>query len=145
MSHYLSIYVKPKVSSYDNEETIAKKKAVEPLCIACYTGSNNIYQLFRDNGIDCYVGNGDVENTSPLTNDKINLLKEDVSRDIKTVKKKIIVYDKLQRLTNEQVEDLISSQDYLEELEETLKGVEWLGELLSQCDWNGVEVFYNND
>lgn len=140
MSHAINIYIELSSEMYDEEKD---KRPSEKRYLLSYVGCSNIYSLFRDLGIDHYCGM-DGNSYAELTSSVLDNALEDVKNDIKTVKNKIKTYEKLAQGNKEIIDEVISSKEYLEELFDTKKDVEFLDTLLQKLKWEGHKLFYNS-
>lgn len=112
MSSYLNIYIKPK------------KTDSEPILFKSYTRSSNIYQYFYENMHPTFIGMEETQYTE-ITYDKISDVYNELSWDIKKLKRRIEEYEKNAAGNSEIIEEVINLKEYLEELEDTMHIIEF--------------------
>lgn len=134
MSSYLSFYLK------------LKEENTKPVFLTCYSRNNPIYQSFYENIDIAYAGNE--ETYTHLTLDDVNKIITDLKGDISNVKKRITTYKEHAYGNLEIINEIISSEEYLEELTSTLHSVYFIQDLVnnaeaSYCEYS--EVLCNID
>lgn len=144
MSSYLNFYLIPKSK---------EAQGTKPLCISSYS-RNDIYQAFYENVNPAFIGNGDESNYTELTEEQINYvvssLKEDLEKYKKYSEAKIKALKELPKLEGEALEEYLqettSSAEYIHELENTLKEVEFIAHIISELEYSDFEkVLINID
>ena len=134
MSSYLSFYLK------------LKEENTKPVFLTCYSRNDPIYQSFYENINIVYVG--DEEAYTHLTVDDVNKIISDLKGDISNVKKRISTYKEHANGNLEIINEIISSEDYLEELTYTLHSVYFIKDLVCNTENSFVdysEVLCNID
>lgn len=105
------------------------KKESEPVSLVTFSGSNEIYQAFQDS-----LGYLDSE----LTLSGIEEVISDLKKNIDTTSKRLTEY-KIHAAGNlDIIEEIISTKEYLSELEHTLHKVEFIEDLVieAQNEWS---------
>lgn len=131
MSHAMSIYLKPKGKE-------------EYIYLFYYGGNSNVYQQFRENGLDCYEGTGEDSNYKELTKGDLNYILNDLNRDIIRIKKQLSIKEKYANGNSEIIDDIISSQDYIDELEEAKIDIKFLLDLVEMMSCDDNKLYHNS-
>ena len=131
MSSYLTFYLLPKAEDS------------KPLDLISYSRSTGVYQYFNDNLNVAYIGNGEETQYTELTVDDVNLVIEDLKKDINKTKNKVLEYEKQAAGNSEIIEYIIELKEYIEDLEWALYKTEFIRDLVveatySYCDYNKV-------
>lgn len=142
MSHYLNFYIKPKISEFDSEKEKSRKEAQEPVFLTYYCGSSDIYQLFRDNGLDHYMYDKDGKETyRELTLNDINTLKEDLNTSINRFKLRIKAINDMKSVGEDAIEEQYSNYTALADYQSQLKEVEFIENLYDRmCYLNTILI-----
>lgn len=142
MSSYLTFYLVPKGED---------KK---PLVLMAYSRNNDIYQAYYKNANPAYYGNGDEPNYTELTKDLshhvVNELREELNQYEKSHETKIKALQALPKLEGEALEEYLqeaaSGIDYINDLKDTLKFVEFIDDIVSDLEYSDFEkVLINID
>lgn len=120
MSSYLSFYLK------------LKEKDTKPVFLTCYNRNDPVYQSFYENISIAYAGNEEVY--THLTIDDVNKIISDLKGDISNVKRRITTYKEHACGNLEIINEIISSEDYLEELTSTLHSVYFIKDLVNNTE-----------
>lgn len=134
MSSYLSFYLK------------LKEENTKPVFLTCYSRNNPIYQSFYENINIAYAGNE--ETYTHLTIDDVNKIITDLRGDISNIKRRITTYKEHAYGNLEIINEIISSEEYLEELTSTLHSVYFIQDLVNNAENSFVdysEVLCNID
>lgn len=120
MSSYLSFYLK------------LKEENTKPVFLTCYSRNNPIYQSFYENINVAYAGNE--EAYTHLTINDVNKIISDLKGDISNVKKRIAAYKEHAGGNFEIINEIISSEEYLEELTSTLHSIYFIQDLVTNAE-----------
>ena len=122
MSSYLIFYLVPKGED---------KK---PLTFISYSRNNDVYQSYNEELSPAYIGNGDKSNYTELTPEKalqvVNAAKEDLKKAENALNNRIAAYKELGNISDEAIQDIADTREYIEELKEGLAKL--------QCIYNWV-------
>ena len=125
MSSYLTFYLVPKGENQ------------KPLMFTSYTRSSDIYQAYYEELHPAFIGNGDEPNYTELTPEKalqvVNAAKEDLKRAETALNNRIAAYKELGNTSDEAVQDIAETKDYIEDLKNTLIELQciywWIGDI----------------
>jgi hypothetical protein len=120
MSSYLSFYLK------------LKEENTKPVFLTCYHRNDPVYQSFYENISIAYAGNE--ETYTHLTINDVNRIIADLKGDISNVKKRITTYKEHANGSLEIINEIISSEEYLEELISTLHSVYFIQDLVNNTE-----------
>lgn len=138
MSSYLNIYMLPRVT----EENKEPKK----LLLDQYSRNSSIYQAFYENINPVYAWKDDEEQFEELTEEKLRIVKDDITEDYTRAKKRLEEYEK--HCSNVDVlDDIISMKEYIADIQEQLSFINILEGFLYMCKhttWGGFEGIYMN-
>ena len=142
MSSYLTFYLVPKGEN---------KK---PLALISYSRNSDIYQAYYKNANPAFYGNGDEPNYTELTKDLshyvVNELREDLNNYEKSHEAKVKALQALPKLEGEALEEYLqettSTLDYINDLKDTLKLVEFIDDIVNDLEYSDFEkVLINID
>ena len=145
MSSYLNFYLVPKKS---------KSEKQEPLALMSFSRSNDIYQAYYENANPAFIGNGETPNytelTKELSNSVLTTLQKDLDKYKRNSEAKIKALQALSKLEGEALEEYLYEttfgEEYLKELEDTLKFVGFIDDIISNLEYSGFEkVLINID
>lgn len=130
MSSYLNFYLVPKKTEEDTKEQ-------KPLLFTSYSRASDIYHVYKDNLNISYAGI-EVQYTE-LTESDASLVIEDVKNNLEKAKigleNRSHTYKELpnlsQEIVNNFIEDYSSTQEYIKELEDTLKELQFIANIVS--------------
>lgn len=120
MSSYLSFYLK------------LKEENTKPVFLTCYHRNDPIYQSFYENISIAYTGNE--EAYTYLTTHDVDRVISNLKGDISNIKKRIAAYKEHANGNLEIIDEIISSEDYLEELTSTLHSVYFIQDLVNNAE-----------
>lgn len=138
MSSYLTFYLVPK-----NTEPISKK----PMALMSYSRNSDVYQAFYKNAHPAFIGNGDNPNYTELTKELISSVVKELKEDLEKYKRnseaKIKALKELPKLEGEALDEYLqettSIAEYIQELENTLKEVEFIAWIVSELEYSDFE------
>ena len=138
MSSYLTFYLVPKGED---------KK---PLTFISYSRSNDVYQSYYEELNPAYIGNGDEPNYTELTPEKalqvVNAAKDDLKKAEKALNNRISAYKELNDTSEEAIQDIASTREYIEELKEGLAELQCIYNWVSDIEYSDFEkVLINID
>ena len=131
MSSYLTFYLVPKA-----EES---KPDVKPISLINYSRSSDIYQYFYENVHPAYIEDKDGNTQyTELTTEMVDSVIEDLKNDITKAEKRISEYEKHAGGNSEIIEEILSIQEYKEDLEWALHKVEFIRDIVKESNdsWN---------
>lgn len=144
MSHAISFYVLPKIETWDSKKEAAKKRKAKPFYLFYYTGGSELYQIFRDNGKDCFCGNDEKDqNYRGLTIDVINELIEDVDNSITKWENNIKALSEFKNPNDAVMSEIQSDYAFMEDLKENKRTLEYLKTLVIDLEFSGNRLVYN--
>lgn len=132
MSCYLNFYLKPKDS---------EKK----LFLVDFSRSHPLYQALNDSLAIPFNG-GDVEPFVKVANSDVNNVMADLREDIRKALVRLGEYEKYCKNADD-VEEIISQKDYIDEMKETLNSLGFLQEITYSIEnesYNKFEGLYAN-
>ena len=138
MSSYLTFYLVPKGED---------KK---PLTFISYSRNNDVYQSYYEELNPAYIGNGDEPNYTELTPEKalqvVNTAKDDLKKAEKALNNRILAYKELNDTSEEAIQDIASTREYIEELKEGLAELQCIYNWVSDIGYSDFEkVLINID
>ena len=124
MSSYLTFYLKPKGQD-------------KPLMFTSYSRSTDIYQAYYEELHPAFIGNGDEPNYTELTSEMalqvVNAAKEDLKKAETALNNRIAAYKELGNMSDEAVQDIAETKDYIEDLKSNLIELQciycWVGDI----------------
>lgn len=122
MSSYLNIYIVPK-------------KDRTPIEIVSYSRANDIYAAIAD--VINIPWSGEKLQYADLSIENINEVIDNIKQDINKVDKRIIEYEKHANGNADLIEDILSQKEYREELDNVLKRLCFLSDII----YNAKEGF----
>lgn len=138
MSSYLTFYLVPKGED---------KK---PLTFISYSRNNDVYQSYNKELSPAYIGNGDNPNYTELTPEKalqvVNAAKEDLKKAERALNSRISAYKELNNASEEAIQDITDTREYIEELKEGLDELQCIYNWVSDIKYSDFEkVLINID
>lgn len=115
MSSYLNIYIKAKGND-------------KPIEIVSWSRSDDIYSAIDD--VINIPWSGEELQYTELTVERINEVIEELKLDIDKADKRIIEYEKHADGNTELIEEILSQQEYRESLDEVLKRLYFLSDII---------------
>lgn len=132
MSSYLSFYLVPKAHPE------------ERLLLQSFSRSNEVYQRFFDNLSVAYAGNE--EKYTKLTVSDVELVIRDLDDDIAKAEARRVEYEKFCHGNSELIEEMISTKEYIRDLQSTRDYISFIRDILADLDYSGFsDVLCNID
>ena len=132
MSSYLSFYLVPK----------AHPK--ERLLLQSFSRSNEVYQRFFDNLSIAHAGNE--EKYTKLTVSDVESVIRDLDDDIAKAEARRVEYEKFCHGNSELIEEMISTKEYIRDLQSTRDYISFIRDILADLDYSGFsDVLCNID
>lgn len=127
MSSYLNFYVVPKKEYKIND------KELEPLHIYSISRNNEIYQAFQESISPVFVGMEEIHYTE-LTAEKMKQVVDDYSTEVKRMEKqyqnKCDIIEKLTKVEEETINELVQTKEYLDEMADALKELNFINDIV---------------
>lgn len=132
MSSYLSFYLVPKAHPE------------ERLLLQSFSRSNEVYQRFFDNLSIAYAGNE--EKYTKLTVSDVESVIRDLDDDIAKAEARRVEYEKFCHGNSELIEEMISTKEYIRDLQSTRDYISFIRDILTDLDYSGFsDVLCNVD
>lgn len=132
MSSYLSFYLVPRAHPE------------EKLLLQSFSRSNEVYQRFSDNLNIAYAGNE--EKYTKLTISDVELVIQDIDADITKAETRRTEYEKFCYGNPESIEEIISTKEYIRDLQSTRDYISFMRDVLTDLDYSGFsDVLCNID
>lgn len=132
MSSYLSFYLVPRAHPE------------EKLLLQSFSRSNEVYQRFSDNLNIAYAGNE--EKYTKLTISDVELVIQDIDADITKAETRRTEYEKFCYGNPESIEEIISTKEYIRDLQSTRDYISFIRDVLTDLDYSGFsDVLCNID
>lgn len=132
MSSYLSFYLVPKAHPE------------EKLLLQSFSRSNEVYQRFFDNLSIAYAGNE--EKYTKLTVSDVESVIQDLDDDIAKAEARRAEYEKFCHGNSELIEEMISTKEYIRDLQSTRDYISFIRDILTDLDYGGFsDVLCNID
>lgn len=132
MSSYLSFYLVPRAHSE------------EKLLLQSFSRSNEVYQRFSDNLNIAYAGNE--EKYTKLTISDVESVIQDIDADITKAETRRTEYEKFCYGNPEAIEEIISTKEYIRDLQSTRDYISFIRDVLTDLDYSGFsDVLCNID
>jgi hypothetical protein len=132
MSSYLSFYLVPKAHPE------------ERLLLRSFSRSNEVYQRFFDNLSVAYAGNE--EKYTKLTVSDVESVIRDLDDDIAKAEARRVEYEKFCHGNSELIEEMISTKEYIRDLQSTRDYISFIRDILADLDYSGFsDVLCNVD
>ena len=132
MSSYLSFYLVPKAHPE------------ERLLLQSLSRSNEVYQRFFDNLGIAYAGNE--EKYTKLTVSDVESVIQDLDGDIAKAEARRVEYEKFCHSNSELIEEIISTKEYIRDLQSTRDYISFIRDILTDLDYSGFsDVLCNVD
>ena len=132
MSSYLSFYLVPKAHPE------------ERLLLQSFSRSNEVYQRFSDNLNIAYAGNE--EKYTKLTVSDVESVIQDIDDDITKAETRRTEYEKFCYGNPESIEEIISTKEYIRDLQSTRDYISFIRDVLTDLDYSGFsDVLCNID
>lgn len=132
MSSYLSFYLVPKAHPE------------EKLLLQSFSRSNEVYQRFFDNLSIAYAGNE--EKYTKLTVSDVESVIQDLDGDIAKAEARRAEYEKFCHGNSELIEEMISTKEYIRDLQSTRDYISFIRDILTDLDYGGFsDVLCNVD
>ena len=132
MSSYLSFYLVPRAHPE------------EKLLLQSFSRSNVVYQRFSDNLNIAYAGNE--EKYTKLTISDVESVIQDIDADITKAETRRTEYEKFCYGNPESIEEIISTKEYIRDLQSTRDYISFIRDILADLDYSGFsDVLCNID
>ena len=132
MSSYLSFYLVPKAHPE------------EKLLLQSFSRSNEVYQRFFDNLSIAHAGNE--EKYTKLTVSDVESVIRDLDDDIAKAEARRVEYEKFCHGNSELIEEMISTKEYIRDLQSTRDYISFIRDILADLDYSGFsDVLCNVD
>ena len=132
MNSYLSFYLVPKAHPE------------ERLLLQSFSRSNEVYQRFFDNLSIAYAGNE--EKYTKLTVSDVESVIRDLDDDIAKAEARRVEYEKFCHGNSELIEEMISTKEYIRDLQSTRDYISFIRDILADLDYSGFsDVLCNID
>ena len=132
MSSYLSFYLVPRAHPE------------EKLLLQSFGRSNEVYQRFSDNLNIAYAGNE--EKYTKLTISDVESVIRDLDDDIAKAEARRVEYEKFCHGNSELIEEMISTKEYIRDLQSTRDYISFIRDILADLDYSGFsDVLCNID
>lgn len=132
MSSYLSFYLVPRAHPE------------EKLPLQSFSRSNEVYQRFSDNLNIAYAGNE--EKYTKLTISDVESVIQDIDADITKAETRRTEYEKFCYGNPESIEEMISTKEYIRDLQSTRDYISFIRDVLTDLDYSGFsDVLCNID
>lgn len=132
MSSYLSFYLVPKAHPE------------ERLLLQSFSRSNEVYQRFFDNLSVAYAGNE--EKYTKLTVSDVESVIRDLDDDIAKAEARRVEYEKFCHGNSELIEEMISTKEYIRDLQSTRDYISFIRDVLTDLDYSGFsDILCNID
>lgn len=132
MSSYLSFYLVPKAHPE------------ERLLLQSFSRSNEVYRRFFDNLSVAYAGNE--EKYTKLTVSDVESVIRDLDDDIAKAEARRVEYEKFCHGNSELIEEMISTKEYIRDLQSTRDYISFIRDILADLDYSGFsDVLCNVD
>ena len=132
MSSYLSFYLVPKAHPE------------ERLLLQSFSRSIEVYQRFFDNLSIAYAGNE--EKYTKLTVSDVESVIQDLDGDIAKAEARRVEYEKFCHGNSELIEEIISTKEYIRDLQSTRDYISFIRDILTDLDYSGFsDVLCNVD
>lgn len=132
MSSYLSFYLVPKAHPE------------ERLLLQSFSRSNEVYQRFFDNLSIAHAGNE--EKYTKLTVSDVESVIRDLDDDIAKAEARRVEYEKFCHGNSELIEEMISTKEYIRDLQSTRDYISFIRDILVDLDYSGFsDVLCNID
>lgn len=130
MSSYLSFYLVPKAHPE------------ERLLLQSFSRSNEVYQRFFDN----LSVAGNEEKYTKLTVSDVESVIRDLDDDIAKAEARRVEYEKFCHGNSELIEEIISTKEYIRDLQSTRDYISFIRDILADLDYSGFsDVLCNVD
>ena len=132
MSSYLSFYLVPRAHPE------------EKLLLQSFSRSNEVYKRFSDNLNIAYAGNE--EKYTKLTISDVESVIQDIDADITKAETRRTEYEKFCYGNPESIEEIISTKEYIRDLQSTRDYISFIRDILADLDYSGFsDVLCNID
>lgn len=132
MSSYLSFYLVPRAHPE------------EKLLLQSFSRSNEVYQRFSDNLNIAYAGNE--EKYTKLTISGVESVIQDIDADITKAETRRTEYEKFCYGNPKSIEEIISTKEYIRDLQSTRDYISFIRDVLTDLDYSGFsDVLCNID
>ena len=132
MSSYLSFYLVPRAHPE------------EKLLLQSFSRSNEVYPRFSDNLNIAYAGNE--EKYTKLTISDVESVIQDIDADITKAETRRTEYEKFCYGNPESIEEIISTKEYIRDLQSTRDYISFIRDVLTDLDYSGFsDVLCNID
>ena len=132
MSSYLSFYLVPRAHPE------------ERLLLQSFSRSNEVYQRFSDNLNIAYAGNE--EKYTKLTISDVESVIRDLDDDIAKAEARRVEYERFCHGNSELIEEMISTKEYIRDLQSTRDYISFIRDVLTDLDYSGFsDVLCNID
>lgn len=124
MSSYLSFFIVPKRKS--------EKEEKQHIILTTFCRSSDVYQYFDENIHPVWAGNRTEYTT--ITSTEVNEVLKDLEGDITKAKGRLTEYEKYASKNPEYIDEIISTKEYLQDLEYTKAKISFIEDILDDMD-----------
>lgn len=133
-----------EVSSYLSFYLVPKAHPEERLLLQSFSRSNEVYQRFFDNLSIAYAGNE--EKYTKLTVSDVESVIQDLDDDIAKAEARRAEYEKFCYSNPEAIEEIISTKEYIRDLQSTRDYISFIRDILADLNYSGFsDVLCNID
>lgn len=129
------------MSSYLNFYYVLKEGDSKPLNFMSVSRSSELYSYFHDNLNVPWCGSDDDEKFSKLSRNDVKIVMDDLNGAIKKTRNRLVEYEKYAGSNPDYIDEILSSKEYIEELEYVLSQVMFFDELLNDIEFNCCNSF----
>ena len=116
----------------------------ERLLLQSFSRSNEVYQRFFDNLSIAHAGNE--EKYNKLTVSDVESVIRDLDDDIAKAEARRVEYEKFCHGNSELIEEMISTKEYIRDLQSTRDYISFIRDILADLDYSGFsDVLWNVD
>lgn len=116
----------------------------ERLLLQSFSRSNEVYQRFFDNLSIAHAGNE--EKYTKLTVSDVESVIRDLDDDIAKAEARRVEYEKFCHGNSELIEEMISTKEYIRDLQSTRDYISFIRDILADLDYSGFsDVLCNID
>lgn len=132
------------MSSYLSFHLVPRAHPEEKLLLQSFSRSNEVYQRFSDNLNIAYAGNE--EKYTKLTISDVESVIQDIDADITKAETRRTEYEKFCYGNPESIEEIISTKEYIRDLQNTRDYISFIRDILADLDYSGFsDVLCNID
>lgn len=123
MSSYLTFYIVPK------------EENSKPLKLISYSRNTDIYRYFNETINPVYIGIDEIQYTE-LTVSKIDMVLEEIKNDLEKAISRVSVYEKHVCGKADLIEDIISQNEYINELKVLVNNIEFIKKIVIETSYS---------